>query len=121
MEISEARKIIGSVAEGINPFTGEVFPPDSIYQHPQLVRALYRAAEVLEAREKWELRKSKLPDKAGKPWSEEEDRQLAASYDAGKSIDLIAREHQRTRGSIELRLEKLGRLERIWRPRKPQK
>ncbi len=44
----------------------------------------------------------------GKPWSEEEDRQLYASFVAGKPLDLIVASHERAAGGITSRLKRLG-------------
>lgn len=44
----------------------------------------------------------------GKPWSEEEDRQLFASFVAGKPLDLIIASHERARGGVTARLKRLG-------------
>jgi hypothetical protein len=111
MEITEAIRIVKAVAEGINPFTGEVFPADSIYQHPEMVRALYRAVAAMEIHQKWEARKSQLPENAGKPWTDEDDRQLISEYDSGVKIRDLANKFKRTYKSIEARLEMHGKIE----------
>lgn len=48
------------------------------------------------------------PPRQGKPWSEEEDRQLYASFVAGKPLDLIVASHERGKGGITSRLKRLG-------------
>lgn len=48
---------------------------------------------------------------AGKPWSADEDHQLLAAFDSGKSLSEIAQVHGRTQGGVRARLEKHGRLE----------
>lgn len=111
MEISEALGIIKVVADGINPFTGEAFPSDSVYQHPQMVRAMYRAVTVLEARQKWEDKKKQMPENAGKQWTDEDDRQLLGGFDNGVKIPDLARKFKRTIASIEARLEMHGKIE----------
>jgi hypothetical protein len=110
MEINEAVRIIKAVADGVNPFTGEVFPEGSIYQNPQTVRALHRAVGALEAQKKREERKTQLPENTGKPWSEEEHEQLMAAFDSGMGIKEIARKHKRTTGAIAARLENFGKI-----------
>ena len=110
MEISEALKIIRALADGVNPFTGEVFPDDSPYQHPQMVRALFKAVGVLESREKREKRRGYLPEHAGNPWRGEEEVRLVSEFDSGLSIAEIAKNHKRTKGAIRSRLKKLGKI-----------
>lgn len=111
MKISETLKIIRALADGINPFTGEIFQDDSPYQNPQMVRALYKAIEALESQEKREQKKKQLPENAGMPWYENEDSQLISEFDSGISLREIARKHKRTFGAIESHLVKLGKIE----------
>ena len=44
MDQAQALAIVRSLANGVDPESGEVFTPDSAYQRPQVVRALYEAA-----------------------------------------------------------------------------
>ena len=48
------------------------------------------------------------PDKAGKPWSKEEEAQLIAEYQEGISANEIAKLHNRRKGAIAARLVRLG-------------
>jgi hypothetical protein len=131
MDDKQALQIVAALANGVNPLTGEVFPPDSPYQTPDLIRALYVATRALECRfpplsshpALNPVPPSQNPASgnavkptagklnAGKPWSAEEDRQLLAAFDAGKSLSEIAQLHERTHGGVRARLEKHGRLE----------
>ena len=52
------------------------------------------------------------PARQGKPWSEEEDRQLYASFVAGKPLELIVASHERGQGGITSRLKRLGLIDR---------
>ena len=110
MNQAEALAIVRSLANGVDPASGEVFPAESAYQRPDTVRALFVAAESLERSEQFERRKQSLPPKTGQPWSEEEDRQLLASFDSGRGLIEIASAHQRTQTGIRARLVKYGRL-----------
>ena len=47
MDQAQALAVVRSLANGVDPETGEVFPPESAYQRPQTVRALYEAATAL--------------------------------------------------------------------------
>ena len=76
MNCTEALKILEPLAEGVNPTTGEVLPADSPFQQGQVVRALACAVELA----KREIRKSELPQGAGKPWTQEEDAQLRRKF-----------------------------------------
>ena len=48
MEIEKALSIIRPLSDGVDPFTGEEFPPNSPYQQAEVVRALYVAVSSLE-------------------------------------------------------------------------
>ena len=47
MEQAQALAIVRSLSDGVDPESGEVFPPESAYQRPQVVRPVKRYA-VLE-------------------------------------------------------------------------
>ena len=110
MDSAQALAVVRSLANGVDPETGEVFAADSAYQRAQTVRALYAAAEALEKSERFERRKQQLPAKTGEPWSEDEDRKLLAGFDAGRGLAELAGAHQRTQTGVRARLVKYGRL-----------
>jgi hypothetical protein len=110
MDSTQALAVVRSLANGVDPESGEVFPPESAYQRPQIVRALYEAATALERIERFERRKSQMPSKTGEPWSEDEDRKLLAGFDAGRALQELAAAHERTMGAVRARLLKYGRI-----------
>ena len=110
MDQSQALAMVRSLANGVDPESGEVFPPESAYQRPQIVRALYEAASALERIERFERRRAQMPAKTGEPWSEEEDRKLLAAFDAGRALQELASAHERTMGAVRARLLKYGRI-----------
>jgi hypothetical protein len=94
------------------------FAADSPYQHPDTVRALFVALRALDAPPAQTASKQRAaatgenaPSNSGKPWSDDEDKALAAAFDAGKQILELATAHQRSRFAIEVRLAKLGKIE----------
>ena len=109
MDQAQALTIVRSLANGVDPESGEVFSADSAYQRPQVVRALYEAA-ALERIERFERRRQQMPPKTGEPWSEEEDRKLLAAFDAGRALQELAAAHERTMGAVRARLLKYGRI-----------
>ena len=78
----EARKIIDALANGIDPETGEILPEQSTFNNPQVIRALFVAAKALDNAERRAERDNSLPGNAGRPWSDLEDQQLLALFDA---------------------------------------
>jgi DNA-binding NarL/FixJ family response regulator len=110
MDTNRAIEILKLLSDGIDPFTGEIFPENSPYQHPDTVRALFKAIDALRKIQSREVRQKNLPENTGKSWSEEEDNQLIDKFDSGKSCKEISEEHKRTEGAIKSRLIKLGKL-----------
>ena len=113
MEKQAAMHIVGALAQGIDPHTGESFPAGSPYQHPDTVRALFQAVEAMAGAVPGRSRppSAGLPENAGKPWSDGEDQALGAAFDAGKAIAELAQSHRRSRAAIQARLVRLGRIE----------
>ena len=106
----EAKEIIEALANGINPETGEILPAQSNFNSPQVIRALFAATKALERAVKRAERNDTLPSNAGRSWSEIEDKELLASFDAGAPVKKIAAKHGRTLGAIVSRLVRLGRI-----------
>jgi hypothetical protein len=100
MEIREALTIVRMLADGVHPETGEILQADCLYNHPQAVRALHRAAGTLEFQDERERSKKFLPSNAGKPWSNQEDTQICDELRRGMTFEQIAQIHNRTNGSV---------------------
>jgi len=105
MEDIKAAEILKSLAAGSE--SADV----AMLQSPDVVRALFLAAESLEARARAARRNGNLPRNAGKTWTQQEDERLLASFDGGTTLEALAVAHERTRAGIEARLAKHGRLE----------
>jgi hypothetical protein len=110
LEIVDALKIISSLANGKHPDTNEPLPPDSLFQSPNVIRALYSASSALEIQKR---RRPRQPAaNAGQPWLDEEDSRLVAQYKGGVTdLGELARLHERSEASIESRLIRHGLLE----------
>ena len=111
MQLDAALPIVRALADGVNPVTGEAYPNESPYAEPRTLRALYTAVDYLQKEVEREKRRERLPANFGKPWTEDEDRQLVVEFDAGMPMHEMGRRHLRTQSSIRLRLEKLGKIE----------
>jgi hypothetical protein len=108
MEIQEALAVIRKLADGMHPETGDVLDRDCLYRHPQAVRALHRAAGALEFQQERERARRFLPSNAGKPWSNQEEAEVCDEIRRGLGFTDIAKNHNRTVGSIVARLVRLG-------------
>ena len=111
MDEARALTIVSALASGVKPLTGELFAADSPYQSPDVIRALYSALRALEAVGRRRTRgPNGASNNAGKPWSEDEDRVLLSAFDDGRPLAELAQAHGRTRGGIQARLIRHGRL-----------
>jgi hypothetical protein len=112
MDDNKALSIVSALANGVNPQTGEIFEIDSPYQAADVIRALYVAVRALELSNRSKARgtRGRMPANAGKPWAEQEDRELLEKFDTGASIAQLAQTHDRTLAGIQARLERHGRL-----------
>ena len=111
MDSAHALAVLTSLADGINPLTGEIFDPDSPYQSAEVVRALFMAIKALEATPSKVKRSASVPLNAGARWTEQEDRQLLELFDSGCDLETIATRHGRTAAGIYARLERHGRVQ----------
>lgn len=119
METAKTIDILKTLAEGIDPGTGEQFPAGSAYQHPDTVRALFAAIRGLENPAPRPAKTDAprpdksgrpAPENAGRPWSQEEDLRLGQAYDSGKSVEELAQVHKRSKWAIESRLARMGKI-----------
>lgn len=122
MEREQTLRILNALANGVHPATGEKFAADSPYQHPDTVRALFEATRSLEggptpasssAPAAPERKPApQLPQSgSGSRWTGEEEQRLATAFDAGRTVDELARAHGRSRAAIEARLVRLGKMD----------
>ena len=109
MELDETVRIVTSLAAGQNPFTGCALPQDSLFQDPEVVRALFGASAALAEAARLKRRRAALPANCGKLWSAEDDERLTAGYENGSSLPDLASELRRSVSSVRLRLVKLGK------------
>jgi hypothetical protein len=113
MDREQTLRILNALANGVHPATGEKFAADGPYQHPDTVRALFEAMRAVEgAAAPAPDRKPVFPQSgSGSRWSTEEEERLAGGFDAGKTVDELARAHNRSRAAIEARLVRLGKMD----------
>lgn len=111
MDNENAQNIIQALADGVDPITGEILPEGSPYKDDQVISAFQAAVKVLNHKIKSDERRSSRPAGTGKRWTAEEDQQVCEAFDKGKSVTEIANDHERTRGAIQSRLLKLGKIQ----------
>src|SRR4051794_8177229 len=125
MELAEALRIVGALADGCDPLTGQTLPADNVCQQPQVVRALCLVVQQLRAPMLLGASAAAAPENAGKvllgaptaapgnagkPWTTAEEAELVRAFEAGVKLDQLARKHGRTRQAIHGRLYRLGKM-----------
>ena len=106
MDIARAKELLSALADGIDPFTGELLPRNHVCNQPEMIRAFHEILNVIPS----SSRKKSLPRNAGKPWTDIEEEKLLDEFDSGMTTSAIAKEHGRSRGAIESRLADLGKI-----------
>ena len=113
METTEVRSIVKTLAQGIDPTTGEVFPQNSPYNDPKIIRALFKVVDLAwpPGRSKLSLDEKRqrnlergLPRNAGLPWSEEHREAVAEGFKSGKTIRELATALERSLTAINSEL-----------------
>ena len=104
MEIKRAAELLRGLADGVDPMTGRPLPDESVYNRPEIIRALHCVLRELQER---------AATNAGRSWSAEEEARLLQEYGAGLTTETIARRHGRSIGAIETRLSELGQRDQI--------
>ncbi|HTR65046.1 MAG TPA: hypothetical protein VMH85_04685 [Terriglobales bacterium] len=107
MENQEAVQVMRSLARGLDPDSEKPLEPGSICLRPKVVKTLNRALGALLQVEQREREK---PTNAGRYWSRAEDAQICDEVRRGVDLHEIAKTHNRTIGSIIVRLVKLGKI-----------
>jgi len=110
MSPQEARRVIDTLADGVDPESGEILPPESVLQRPSVLRALFVASRALAGEDTTAKISRTPPSQAGKPWSADEDRRLLDAFDQGASLAELTAAHGRSNGGIASRLVRLGRI-----------
>ena len=119
MEIREAQRIVKTLAQGIDPDTGEIFAPDSPYNQQKVIRALFTVhGFVRQARKPRmsadEKRQENLdlgrPGNYGLPWTDDARSQVAKGFEDEKTIGELASTLERTQGAIHAELIRQGLL-----------
>ena len=105
MDITKAREIIRTLADGVDPTTGKILHEGSVYNSPEVIRALFI---LLDATSPAQAFLSDPLRNAGKPWTDAEDEKLHDEIMSRMKISDIAKEHGRTYGAIESRLDHLN-------------
>ena len=71
MEIKRAAELLRGLADGVDPMTGRPLPDESVYNRPEIIRALHCVLRALQERAD-----GAAAVNAGRSWSAEEEARL---------------------------------------------
>ena len=117
MFIDEAKEIIDSLANGVNPITGKKLPNDSPYNNNKVISALTTACKYIEYTKDYamwlgEKHRDNIdndrPENSGLPWTETLTKELTEKHNDGKTIDQLSEYFERSNDSIQQKLVNLG-------------
>ncbi len=121
MDIHKAKEIVELLANGVDPTTGEIFPPESHYNNPEIIRALFtvlssvrtpaRATKKSIEEKQQENIENGKPKNAGLPWTLEQRKEAADLFHDGKTIEDLSKYFERTLGAIKSELTHQGLIE----------
>jgi hypothetical protein len=118
MDAADALPILRSLSDGRNPHSGAPLPGESVFQRPEVIRALFAAVLALDAAPRAASASvaaptGKKPPSSGEgsAWTPEEEARLVAAFQTGIKPARIAESHGHTRGAITSHLKKLGLIE----------
>ena len=109
MELNESRNIVSNLAQGVHPTTGEVFPPESPYNDPKVIRALFSILEFVKHAKKprrsaEERRQENLevgrPGNSGLPWTEDDRALVKSGFREGMTVEKLASSLERSSAAI---------------------
>ena len=109
MELTESRNIVSKLAQGVHPTTGEVFPPESPYNDPEVIRALFSILEFVKhsktPRKTVEERRQQnldvgRPGNSGLPWAEDDRAFVRSGFRDGMTVEKLAAKLERSQSAI---------------------
>lgn len=106
MELSTAKQILSLLADGIDPETGEILPEDSVYNQPEVIRALHFALDCLSKQKRRKNNTSYVNQ--GKVWTAAEEAKLTRMFQSGETNAQIQMELQRSESAVSARLVRMG-------------
>lgn len=118
MDTNQSIEILKSLADGVDPTTGEIFAMDSPYNNPVIIRAMFGCLALLKTsvkkikrtpEEKKDDNVAKgLPRNAGMAWTQVIRTELADQFNAAIRPNELAVKFERSLGSIVAELKNQG-------------
>ena len=110
MDIQYAKEIIHTLADGVDPNTGEVFPPNHVCNRADVIRALHMAEQALQ-KDLNRPEEGPWHKEYGKVWSQKEIEMLINYFDKHYTVAQISKILGRSESGIRAKLVRLGKIQ----------
>lgn len=110
MDLQRAKEIIHTLAEGIDPTTGEILSPDHVCNRADVIRALFIAEQALQ-RDLSRPEEGTWHKEYGKVWSQKETDLLVNFFESHCTVAQISKQLGRSEAGIRAKLVRLGKIQ----------